>query len=87
MRIGCQNIIAGRNIMSMPSTNFNGTAGDLAGRVTISVAEAGIICGVGRSAAYDAVHRGEIPTVRIGRRYRVPVARLLAMLDAGTPVA
>jgi excisionase family DNA binding protein len=69
----------------MTSSNFTGTAGDLAGRVTISVQEAGIVCGVGRSAAYDAVHRGEIPTVRIGRRYRVPVARLLAMFDAGCP--
>ena len=30
--------------------------------------------GVGRSAAYEAARRGEIPTVQIGRKKLVPVA-------------
>jgi excisionase family DNA binding protein len=53
---------------------------DLTGRLTLSVEEAGSLLRIGRSAAYDAVHRGEIPHVRIGRRYLVPVPRLPAML-------
>ncbi len=32
-------------------------------------------------AAYQAAQRGEIPTIRIGRRIVVPVPALLRMLD------
>ena len=55
---------------------------DLTGRVTITVDEVAAVLRIGRSAAYDAVHRGEIPHVRIGRRVLVPVARLMTMLGA-----
>jgi excisionase family DNA binding protein len=47
---------------------------------TISVEEAGRALGISRGLAYRAVHRGEIPTIRIGRRLLVPriaLARLL----------
>ena len=47
---------------------------------TLSVIEAAELCGIGRSAAYRAVHRGDLPTLRFGRRYRVPTAPLLEML-------
>ncbi|MBY5163133.1 helix-turn-helix domain-containing protein [Nitriliruptoria bacterium AS10] len=47
---------------------------------TISVEEAGTILGISRRAAYRAVHRGELPAVRIGRRLLVPSARLLHLL-------
>jgi excisionase family DNA binding protein len=53
---------------------------------TISVEEAGRWLGVSRNTAYEAAGRGEIPTIRIGRLLRVPVApfeRLLG-LAAGT---
>lgn len=44
---------------------------------TISVPEAGKkYLGIGRVASYEAAHRGEIPTVKIGRLLRVPVAVL-----------
>jgi excisionase family DNA binding protein len=49
-------------------------------RLTISVVEAGQRLGVGKQAAYDAAHRGEIPIVRVGRRLLVPVAAFEAML-------
>lgn len=42
--------------------------------LTISVPEAGEEVGIGRSAAYAAAKRGEIPTIRIGNLLRVPVA-------------
>jgi len=44
---------------------------------TISVELAGRLMGVGRSSAYIAASRGEIPIVRIGRLLRVPTARFL----------
>jgi len=42
--------------------------------------DTGEILGLGRSLTYAAAARNEIPTVRIGRRIVVPVARLRAML-------
>jgi excisionase family DNA binding protein len=50
-------------------------------RLTVTVAQAGIMLGISRTSAYERVRRGEIPTVRLGRRLLVPNARLLAMLE------
>lgn len=48
---------------------------------TISVEEAGKILGVGRSTAYAlAQPGGVIPTLKLGRRIVVPVAKLRALL-------
>ena len=42
-------------------------------RMTIPVwPDAGQMLGLGRNATYDAVARGEIPVLRIGRRILVP---------------
>ena len=48
---------------------------------TISVEEAGQYLGIGRSAAYEGVRSGDIPAIRIGRRWLVPVAALDRMLN------
>ncbi len=47
---------------------------------TLTVEEAGRLLGLSRSSAYRAAARGELPTVRFGRRLIVPTGRLLAML-------
>lgn len=47
---------------------------------TITVEEAGELLGLSRSSAYRAAARGELPTLRFGRRLVVPTGRLLAML-------
>jgi len=47
---------------------------------TMTVPEAGRRLGLGRDAAYAAAKRGEIPTLRLGRRLVVPVAQLRTML-------
>lgn len=53
----------------------------VSGRATITVEEAAEVLGpIGRGTAYEAVRRGEIPSLRLGRRILVPVPRLLAML-------
>jgi hypothetical protein len=38
-----------------------------------------------RGGSYAAAHRGDIPTIRIGRRVRVPVRTMERMLDAVKP--
>lgn len=58
------------------------------GKSTIPVwPDAARALGIGKDAAYDAVHRGEIPVLRFGRRLVVPVPKLLAMLGADSPAA
>lgn len=37
-----------------------------------------------RSATYDAMRRGELPTVRIGRRLFIPTAQLRQLLGLDT---
>jgi excisionase family DNA binding protein len=44
--------------------------------LVIPVPEAAKLLGIGRNTAYEAVARGEIPSIRIGRRLLVPVAAL-----------
>lgn len=45
-------------------------------RQTITVAEAAQALGIGRNAGYEAVRRGEIPIIKIGKRLLVPKAAL-----------
>ena len=52
-------------------------------RATITVEEAARILGISRGSAYEAVRRGDIPTIRIGKRLIVPVAALERMLSVG----
>jgi excisionase family DNA binding protein len=42
--------------------------------------DAGWALGTSRGATYDAVARGEIPSIRIGRRVVVPTAALRRLL-------
>ena len=51
------------------------------GRSTISIEEAGRRLGVSRNSAYEAAGRGEIPTIRIGRRMLVPLVAFERLLD------
>lgn len=57
-------------------------------RLVFTVEEAAQLLGISRSFAYEAVQRGEIPSMRIGRRVLVPKAaleRFLAASDAAVP--
>ncbi len=57
---------------------------DLAHRVTLTVDEVAPLLGLGRTAAYEAARRGQIPSRRLGRRVVVPVPALLAWLGVDT---
>jgi excisionase family DNA binding protein len=51
----------------------------------ISVEEAGEVLGIGRSAAYAAAARGDLPTIPLGTRRRlVPTAKLFELLGVTT---
>ena len=54
---------------------------DLNGKITISVVEAGRMLGIGKNASYDAAKRGDIPIIKIGKLFRVPVVALERMLE------
>jgi excisionase family DNA binding protein len=49
--------------------------------LTVTVEEAAELLGIGRNSAYEAIKRGELPAVRIGRRLVVPRQALLRMLE------
>ena len=46
-----------------------------------TIEEAARLLGIGRSTAYEAARRGEIPTIRIGRRLLVPKIALESLLQ------
>jgi excisionase family DNA binding protein len=50
-------------------------------RLTLTVEEVAATLGISRAFAYEAVRRGEIPSIRIGRRVLVPRAALKRLLD------
>lgn len=49
---------------------------------TMSVSEAAEYLGLGRDAVYGAVHSGELPSLKISRRIRIPTHALLKKLDS-----
>ena len=56
----------------------------IAESLVYTVEEAGKLLSLGRSGAYEAARRGDIPVLRIGRRWLVPRIALDKMLaDAG----
>ena len=55
------------------------------GRATLTVEEAARELGIGRGLAYELARRGELPTLRLGRRLVVPAVALHRMLAGGGP--
>jgi len=56
-------------------------------RATLTVEEDAALLGIGRTAAYEAARRGQLPTRRLGRRLLVPIPALLEWLGAPAPSA
>ncbi len=67
--IGCTR--PDQNAGPQPGTSLVSEAAE---RLVYSVPEAGRLLGLSRNAAYAAAKRGDIPTIRIGRRLVVPKA-------------
>ena len=51
----------------------------------LTVEQAAALLGVGLSCAYASVRRGEIPSIRLGHKIRIPRARLLELLGEDAP--
>jgi excisionase family DNA binding protein len=49
-------------------------------RPTVPVDVAAELLGISRASAFRAVHRGQLPSIRLGRRIVIPTAGLLALL-------
>ena len=58
---------------------------DIEARLTLSIDEVASVLGLGRTAAYEAARRGDIPSRRLGRRVVVPVPALLEWLGVVQP--
>lgn len=48
----------------------------------ITVDEFAALVRIGRGSAYEAVRRGEFPSIRVGKRILIPTAKLLQQLGA-----
>ena len=53
-------------------------------RLTLTVEEAACLLGISRALGYELVARGQLPSVRLGRRIVVPRRALDALLDAAS---
>ena len=71
---------AGPPMATAPRT-ASGAVAPVADRLVFTVEEAAQLLGISRSFAYEAVRRGDIPSIRIGRRILVPKAALHRLLD------
>lgn len=53
-------------------------------RKTMTVPEAAKVLGISRNHAYESAARGEIPSIRIGKRIVVPIDALNRMIEAAS---
>lgn len=53
----------------------------LSDRLTLSVAEAATMLGIGRATAYECVRTGELPSIKIGGRILIPTKLLNDLLN------
>jgi|HubBroStandDraft_6_1064221.scaffolds.fasta_scaffold643837_2 excisionase family DNA binding protein len=54
-------------------------------RQTVRVEDAATILGISRNHAYELVKTGDLPVIKLGRRFVVPKAALQRMLEGSAP--
>lgn len=52
--------------------------------LTLTVEQAAQALGIGRSTAYELVHTGDLPSLRLGRRIVIPATRSAELLGASS---
>ena len=75
----------GSSAVERPGDHASGAVTSGPERLTLTVEEAAALIGISRAFAYEAVRRGEIPSIRIGRRVLVPRAALDRLLAGENP--
>lgn len=63
------------------------TIPDPATEPTIAVNRGAAVLGIGLRNAYDAIERGDIPSIRVGRRIVIPTRKFLEKFDLLEPAA
>ena len=66
---------------SPEQTDLIGPDAEWTRKAVLTVEEVAAVLRLGRSATYNAVRKGQIPSRRFGRRILVPVSALQAMLE------
>ena len=51
--------------------------------VTLSIDEAAAMLGINRATAYKGARNGQLPAIRVGKKYLIPVAAIHKMLGIG----
>jgi excisionase family DNA binding protein len=54
--------------------------GDWTRRATLSVDETAGVLGISRGSVYAGIRAGDVPSIRVGRRFLVPTALLAELL-------
>lgn len=54
-------------------------------KLTLTVTEMARLLGIGRGPAYEAVRKGTIPSVKIGKRLLISKQALMRILDPPKP--
>jgi excisionase family DNA binding protein len=83
-------VVGPNSTASASPTAAPGVIAPVEDRLVFTVEEAAQLLGISRSFAYEAVNRGEIPSMRIGKRILVPKAaleRALAQFGESSPEA
>jgi excisionase family DNA binding protein len=70
--------------MNTTTTQVQNSA-ETSNRLVLSVAEAAELLGISRALAYELAARGELPTLRLGRRIVVPRVALLSLVGISPP--
>lgn len=76
--------LSGRNDDSGMSYSIANAVDQQEVKLALTVTEVAKLLGLSRSSTYDAVRKGQIPNIRIGKRIVIPRASLINMLkEAG----
>ena len=57
---------------------------DILSRPTAIVVELAYVLAIGRNAAYTAVRSGQVRSIKIGKRIRIPTAAIVELLEGTT---
>ena len=82
MQVQHRSAAKGRHYAEVTRRRCSWHCGTRSHKATYTVDEAAEILGVSRNSAYQAVHAGELPAVKIGKRLLVPRIAFEKMLDS-----
>lgn len=73
--------------MSERLETYSGSFAEILAKPTMTVSEMGQVLGIGRRQAYEAVNRGDVPSIRLGSRILISTRVITQILESGSVVA